>query len=310
MSLSKYNNKFVYYIEKVKNNNLHPYVSNYLNTFPKDISKMPNLILYGPSGIGKYSQMLYIVSKYSPSSLKYERKFTYSYNKQSYLIKMSDIHFEIDMALLGCNSKVIWNEMYTQIIDIIMARSNHTGIIVCKNFQDIHSELLDIFYSYMQSVFHNLLKIKFILISENISCFPNNIINNSKIINLKRLTKTKYKSIIPNFKGDVNNIINIKNINYTEPHIKYCNEILEIINNSKTNVDFKDLREKIYNLFTYNIDIHKSIFYILINIINKKQVGNDKILTELNEILFYYNNNYRPIYHLEKFILNLIEMVE
>ena len=31
-----------------------------------------NTIIYGPTGVGKYSQMLYFLKKYSPSSLKYE----------------------------------------------------------------------------------------------------------------------------------------------------------------------------------------------------------------------------------------------
>ena len=82
--------------------------------------------------------------------LKYEKKISVNFNKQSYFFKISDIHYEVDMSLLGCNSKIIWHEIYCQIIDIITIKTEKIGYIVCKNFHAIHNELLEIFYSYMQ----------------------------------------------------------------------------------------------------------------------------------------------------------------
>ena len=67
-----------------------------------------------------------------------KKKISVSFNKNTYFFKISDIHFEIDLSLLGCNSKLLWNQVYNQIIDIILAKSENIGIIVCKNFQDIH----------------------------------------------------------------------------------------------------------------------------------------------------------------------------
>ena len=64
------------------------------------------------------------------------------------------------MSLMGCHSKMLWNEVYNQIVDILLAKAEKSGIIVCKYFHEIHSELLDIFYSYMQSnsMFNNICK--------------------------------------------------------------------------------------------------------------------------------------------------------
>ena len=93
-----------------------------------------HMIYYGQKGIGKYSEVLYNIQKYSPSQLKYERKLIVNYDKQDYIIMMSDIHFEVDMELLGCNAKVLWNEIYKAILDILSTRQSHDGIIVCKNF--------------------------------------------------------------------------------------------------------------------------------------------------------------------------------
>ena len=145
------------YIQSVNNVSLHPTITKKLQSFPDNLNEVKNVIFYGPSGVGKYSQVLNCIKKYSNSELKYEKKLTVSFNKNNYFFKISDIHFEIDMSLLGCNSKMLWNEVYNQIIDVILAKTEKNGIIVCKNFQDIHSDLLESFYSYMQTLNNKLL---------------------------------------------------------------------------------------------------------------------------------------------------------
>ena len=53
---------------------------------------------------------------------------------------------EVDIGMLGCASKLLWHEVYKNYIDIILSKKDKTGIILCKNFDDIHIELNDIFY--------------------------------------------------------------------------------------------------------------------------------------------------------------------
>ena len=136
----------------------------------ENISNLPNIIIYGPPGIGKYTQSLKIINQYSDFSLKYEKKILIVFNKNNYYYKISDIHYEVDMELLGCNSKTLWHEIFNHIVEIIISKNNKKGIILCKNFHLINSELLEIFYSYMQKHYNNNSIIKFILIAENI-CF-------------------------------------------------------------------------------------------------------------------------------------------
>jgi YbbR domain-containing protein len=90
-----------------------------------------------------FNKIIYTIKKYSPSHLKYEKKITITYDKKQYYFRISDIHYEIDMSLLGCNSKLLWHEIYQQIVDIISAKTEKSGIIVCKNFHEIHNELLE-----------------------------------------------------------------------------------------------------------------------------------------------------------------------
>ena len=90
--------KFEEYIKKFKQNNLHPELEDIYSGLPNTITEHPNLVFYGPSGIGKYTQALQYISNFSPTKLKYERKITYKYNnKYEYTFKLSDVHFEIDM---------------------------------------------------------------------------------------------------------------------------------------------------------------------------------------------------------------------
>ncbi len=149
-----YETRFEEYIQTISKKNLHPE----LEKIEQNGEKMGidnNLIFYGPAGTGKYTQVLNYIKNFSPSKLKYERKMNINLQKKKqYTFKISDVHFEIDMELLGCNAKVLWTEIYKAILDILSTRQTHEGIILCKNFHKIHNELLDVFYSYMQSLSH------------------------------------------------------------------------------------------------------------------------------------------------------------
>jgi Cdc6-like AAA superfamily ATPase len=125
---------FEEYINAIDKLNLHPKLEKSFAMFPSSLDKFGNLIFYGPSGVGKYSQMLHSIKKYSPSDLKYEKKLSLTYDKKQYFFKISDIHYEVYMSLLGCNSKLLWHEIYQQIIDII-AILNALRLTISKNIK-------------------------------------------------------------------------------------------------------------------------------------------------------------------------------
>ena len=303
------------YIRQNKKFNLHTEIKDVYKDMSKDLEKQNNIIFYGPKGCGKYTQALSFISKYSPSKLKYERKMFVDFQKKNYTVKISDIHFEIDMDLLGCHAKLLWNSIYYHIIDILNSRQHRNGIILCKNFHMIHSELLDIFYSYMQTLTHKNLKIVYILITENISFMPRNILNRCQIIPLKRPTKGDYikatsKTLMLN--REIDEISNIKNIkgkiyNLTNLNKVICNKIIDKINNYK-DIKFLEMRDNLYEIFIFNLDIHSCIYYIINKLITSgklKEQHTEDVFTKLYKFLKLYNNNYRPIYHLESFIFYL-----
>ncbi len=311
-----YETHFEEYINKNNIINLHPKLEKLYNNFPKQLKDLQNLIFYGPLGVGKYTQMLSCIKNYSPSNLKYEKKISITYNKQSFLFKISDIHFEVDMSLLGCNSKLFWHEIYLQIIDIISTKSEKNGIIVCKNFNEIHNELLEIFYSYMQKN-NNCINLKFILITKELSFIPDNILNCSEIIHVSRPSKIIYKKIIQNklpTKLKSENITNIKNLNFNENLINnkiMCNKIIDIMININK-MQFLVFRELLYDIFIYNLDITECIWYILSSLIEQNYIKKEKlsiILIKTYCFFQYYNNNYRPIYHLEHYLLFIVQTI-
>ena len=308
--------KFEEYINEYNKYNLHPKMDPLFKSLNDDIQKQNNLIFYGASGTGKYTQVLNYIKKYSPTNLRFERKITFNFNnKKQYVFNVSDIHFEIDMSLLGCHAKVLFNDIYYHILDILSARAHGTGIIVCKNFHHIHSELLDIFYSYMQTLKHKNLKIIYILITENISFIPRNILNRCQLIPFKRPTKSAYSRVTSkSLMNDINikNVVNIKDVKSKVRELHnmnkiVCDKILHLIKNYQE-IQFLHLRDLLYDIFIYNLNIHTCLYYIVNNLVTESYLNEDtieKIFIKLFKFLKLYNNNYRPIYHLESFIFYL-----
>jgi hypothetical protein len=314
-----YESHFEEYASENNRVNLHPKLDKIYEKFPKSIQEFKNVIFYGPSGTGKYTQMLKSIKKYSISDLKYERKISVTYNKQQYFFKVSDIHYEIDMSLLGCNSKMLWHEIYQQIVDIISAKPDKSGIIVCKYFHEIHSELLENFYSYMQQNTSIGVDIKFILMTEELSFIPDNILNCCEVINISRPPKTSYlkcrrSKLLTKFKPE--NISNIKTLHlYNEDlMLQYriiCNKIINNLVNIN-DLNFLKFRDILYDIFIYNLDISDCIWYILSVLVEQKHIKKEDMSTILIKtycFFQYYNNNYRPIYHVENYFLNLAKII-
>jgi hypothetical protein len=333
------------YINAVEKYNMHPELIDTFEQFPKKNSELNNCIFYGPTGSGKYSQVLKVIKKYSPSDLKYDKKITLQNEKQTYMYRISDIHYELDMSLLGCNSKIIWHEAFLQIIDIISVKQDKFGIIVCKNFHLIHSELLEIFYSYIQQYnSQSVIKLKFFIITEHISFIPTNILNSCQIINIKRPNKDEYKHMFTiqsrtqsqpqSITHSVSNKINILNqidlegilnlketryfslLNKTDEIPKdifniICDNIIQEMS-KKEQLSFTDFRDTLYDILTYNLDVTECFWYILRYFIENQTLNSQDITDILDKsyyFLKYYNNNYRPIYHLESIMFYIINKI-
>ena len=171
----------------------------------------------------------------------------------------------------------------------------------------------------MQSYINSNIKIIFFIITETISFIPDNIINVCKIFNYSRPSRNKYNTTLNlslNKNLTIDNITNIKNLfilnkDFVNFYKKVSVKIINIILNDKK-LNYFDLRENIYDLFTYNLDISNVCWCILNELILNNHIKDEDVCNVLlytYKFFKYYNNNYRPIYHLENYIIYLINNI-
>ena len=310
--------RFEEYINSANKNNLYPELYSFYKNLPDNLVDLQNIIFYGPSGCGKYTQALLCIQKYSNSKLKYERKINViSHNQKIEIFKVSDIHYEIDMNLLGCNAKIEWMYFFNHILDILNIKEKKEGIILCKNFHKIDNELLDIFNGFMTNIINRNIIIKFILITEHVGFIPRQIISKTIILKIPKLTKEIYKRKL-NIKNP-NNITKITNLKALKVNITKNNNLLERLSNEIINqiinyrtIDLMLLRENLYKLFIFQLNIQRFFFHCLKILIEKNKIKKKSveiILKKIFIILKFFNNNYRPIYHLESFVLTLCKEI-
>lgn len=474
--MKNYETSFEEYLKMNETYNLHPELVPLYKTMPIKLSEFKNIIIYGPAGVGKYTQVLSIIKRYSPSKLKYDKKISVFNDKKiavvskstvtsstapntlfdnendkkdtsediselgwnatinakseteelnvkkttrkkndkpknikktnknedvdkintqpttdfsdkkgkkiivpsiqikkqdkktDYIFRISDIHYEIDMSTLGCNSKILWHEIFFQIIDIISAKADKKGFLVCKNFHMIHNELLEIFYSYMRHPLHHYnIQLKYILITEHIGFIPENIMNVCEMLSVKRPSKEQYLKIgslhpsnsLTQFvsplsscetgglnenrcnkisfdnqkmsnsypaniaKIDEDTVMNMKEL-YSFQYIKNINEtpvdVFHIIGDaiiqqmlSPGTLKITELRNHLYDMLIYNLDVFECIWYILKHLVDhqlfKTKEDISLVIRQTFIFLKYYNNNYRSIYHLESIILYIFNKI-
>ena len=195
--------------------------------------------------------------------------------------------------------------------------------------------MLETFYSYMLSNEH--VSLRFVIISDHVSFLPDNILHRCKLVPFKRPTVVAYNKCLKLTAGttattspvldivksspirlsnkfQLDTITNIKALksNVTElqdPHENICNHIIGIIKSPNTELKYDELRECLYDILTYDINIQECVWFILRHLITDglllPHMMTD-IMLQTYVFLQYFNNNYRPIYHLENFVLLLV----
>lgn len=191
--------------------------------------------------------------------------------------------YEVDMSLLGCNARVLWHEIYTTIIDAI--RTTKNSVVVCKEFQEIHVELHDIFYSYMQED-----KVVFHIYTSSIS-FIKDPIRDACTRELGRAPRQR------------------------QNHIVMCQRIVAVMDGvfygkstRKKAVEnpYLVLREVLYDVLVYHVDVCDVVWYILCHLMPRATAQvQTQMMHETIMFFKYYNNYFRPIHHLERICFRL-----
>lgn len=306
------------YCTAVNKYNLHPELGPIVEQLPADINQFENLLIYGPPGCGKYSQSLHCIQKYSLTNLRYEKKINMSIVCKSktvpFILKVSDIHFEVNMEFIGCHPKTLWDEIYHQIINIAIGRPS-LSIVICRDFQSTSPELLAIFYSYMRkyqkSPNSSKKIIKFIFITSALSFIPNAIVNSCKLIRVCRPSVAQYTAIGPE-PGELNKITNIIKLSEILPQRFICNNIIDKIT-ATGKINHLEFRDAVYEIFTCCLNIFDCLSYIIFSMIENGTITRITMpLVFQNALTFikYYEHNYRPIFHLERFLCQQMLIVQ
>jgi hypothetical protein len=165
----------------------------------------------------------------------------------------------------------------------IASQSQFSQIINRKEENDPHTNFIQRI-TQLNKISTNTDKLNEIM--ENIE--PEHIMNGKEMRSFSLLSK---KEDIPN---DIFNII--------------CNNLIKEMENPDKIV-FTNFRDIIYDILIYNLDATECIWYILTHFIKKNtlsQTSVSDILIKTYPFLKYYNNNYRPIYHLESILFYII----
>ena len=255
---------------------------NYINNNNNNIEENSNVILYSNNNYNNYCNSLNFIKKQSISNLKYTRKITLHIKSNDYVFNISDIHLEVDFELLGVDEYNIFFELFNHIKENILL-NNKIKYILCINFNNINKELLEVFYTFL-----NETHIKFILLTNCISFISQSLLDNIKIYKIKNISESEYNKTY-----------------YTKVE-NLCNIILK-----KYKISIFDIRQHIYDLLIYNYNIHDCMSYLFELLIKNNYINDDNIIfvfKNYKNIIEKYNNNYRSIFHIERFIIFLINL--
>lgn len=271
-------NQFDSHIQEIKRVNFHPKLS------CLKVNQQKHMLLYGPPRSGKYSQALWYLHSQSPSELKYERRMTVTCDKEQHHIRVSDIHYEVDMDML---SKTMWHELYVNICHSISAKQSKWGVIMCYNFQETNAELMDVFYSYIQHNCTEPIHVTFIIITCDMCVVPDAVVDICQLVRIPRPSVHRKPDKL---------------------HYALCNTIVNQLTNTSLHkpFPFAELREQLYQLSVYQLHLPTCIWYI----IEKLQFTDKQLESVMEHVLSFfklYNNNCHPIYHLERLIFNMLE---
>jgi hypothetical protein len=126
--------------------------------------------------------------------------------------------------------------------------------------------------------------------------------------------------------NQTDNINNITNIKELKQHKLLSNDISSKLVGNKivvydniinlilnyNAINYLTLRDYLYDICIFDLNINECVWYIIDELCKKDKIDLSKLTKILNDtykFFKYYNNNYRPIYHLERYILYIIQVV-
>lgn len=284
-----------------RNAPLHSHIISYLDTFPTQLSGLPSLIISGPAGSGKYTVALVIVSGFSPSGMRYEKKLSISSggcaSQDAPSLPMSDIHFEVDMALPCFGTRASWISVHNAIVSAVEIRKKKEAIVLCKNFNQAEHDLRRIFASFM-TAHTGPVHLRYLILTEHLSMLSPDIRRLCGRVPIGKPGITRSREL----RGEQMNMPNVE-------HESAKGAIRAVVHNKNPATLF-NLREALYAGLIRNMNVSEWAWYIFRewSCAHDKAPSPDEELIALGELMAFHKHHlssYRPVFHLERLVLFL-----
>lgn len=259
----------------------------------EDLKQHNHIILYGNNDYYNYCYMVSLMRKVSPKKLKYVRRIEVEYNSNIYSFNLTDLFVEVDFDLLGVNEYHVFMELYSALRESYLQNNIY---IFCVNFYKVRKELHNSLYTILNSDS----RIRYIFLTSQIEFM------NTSILSQCRLYKNVFNTLLdddPCFQSHVS---------YKSFHDGHIEKLIQIIT-KKHNISTKELRNIIYEILIYNFDVYKYLNDLIESLITLDYICEDNLVgvfKNFTHIIEKYNNNYRSIFHLEYFIIYLMNLNE
>ena len=140
--------------------------------------------------------------------------------------------------------------------------------------------------------------VKYIFLTESISFLPDTLLSKCKVLSIPRPSLERHQAL---------GIVPSSNLKASFQHTEIdTNKPLfqKILANLHT-CTMAELREDLYSILIFDLGVEAFVYYLLTNI--KATVSQrSAMVKECVFFLQYFNNNYRPIYHLEKWMYAIL----
>jgi len=312
---------------------IHLDIINKLKLLTKN--EVPNIILHGAEGTGKYTLALNILSEIYGSDI-YNKNYTkinikINNNNKELKLVYSNYHYEIGVNKYLYNDKLSILKLIEHISNNRNVMTNSYNIIIIRNADHLSLESIKSLRRRIESLYTNF---RLIITCHNSSKLRNifggqflyinvPIPDNNSLFNFIKYISIEEKITINN--SNINELIKqTTNLNklllileystITGKYIKYIDtikkeikDLVKLIFSNNIHMISK-IKQNIYALTSKNINI-TYIFKEIYNNINKSKLSSDCKL-EILKLCSIYNakicNSYKEVIHLEALVLNIM----
>lgn len=298
--------------------------------------EFPNCIFYGAYGSGKMVMAKYLINKYfNNDNLVYSNKrIFYNIKDEEFDIQKSIHHYEIDCNNFNLNDKKFIVEFISEISKTNNINNNKIKIIIIKNAENLSYNTQIIISKLIENLYINS---RFIFICHSLNRLMCKLKTHCLIMNIRKPSNDNIDSVLSHIATEEKISLEIldeisskcdNNINSAIlmlQQYQFSNEITNYFNyrsyiyqfiNIIMNYNEKDidkLRDEIYNLLIYDINIYNLLELFLIHIYNQKDIDRSRkfmILTAITNYSFIINKGYRQIYHYELLFYSIINILK